>query len=158
MRTISEEEIRSLKGATDASYKLGGGVTDFPLLTRVNVSTLSKYASFNDENSEALIPIDVAVEADRRAKSPVIVGAMARKLGYRLVVDDERQPEARPIDESDMMDLMSEFADVIKVVQEAKQTGTLGTAAVTKRITKEVHELIRELKELMVNAPQRPDR
>nr|WP_236775650.1 phage regulatory CII family protein [Agrobacterium tumefaciens] len=147
-----------MKGATDASYKLGGGVTDFPLLTRVNVSTLSKYASFNDENSEALIPIDVAVEADRRAKSPVIVGAMARKLGYRLVVDDERQPEARPIDESDMMDLMSEFADVIKVVQEAKQTGTLGTAAVTKRITKEVHELIRELKELMVNAPQRPDR
>lgn len=63
MRTISEEEIRSLKGATDASYKLGGGVTDFPLLTRVNVSTLSKYASFNEENGEALIPIDVAVEA-----------------------------------------------------------------------------------------------
>nr|WP_210271367.1 phage regulatory CII family protein [Rhizobium sp. RM] len=147
-----------MKGATEASYKLGGGVTDFPLLTRVNVSTLSKYASFNDENREALIPIDVAIESDRRAKSPVIVGAMARKLGFKLVVDDELQPEARPINEADMMDLMSEFADVIKVVQEAKITGTLGTAAVTKRITKEVHELIRELKELMVNAPQRPDR
>jgi len=133
-------------------------VTDFPLLTRVNVSTLSKYASFNDENREAVIPIDIAVEADRRAKSPVIVSAMARKLGYRLVVDDETRPEARPIDDSDMMDLVSEFADVIKVVQEAKQTGTLGTANATKRITKEVHELIRELKELMVNAPQRPER
>lgn len=158
MRTISDEEIRSLKGATEASYKLGGGVTDFPLLTRVNVSQLSKYASFNDENGDSLIPIDVAIEADRRAKSPVIVAAMARKLGFKLVVDDELQAEARPINESDMMDLMSEIADVIKVVHEAKASGTLGTAAVTKRITKEAHEVIRELKELMVNAPQRPDR
>jgi hypothetical protein len=158
VRTISDEEIRSLKGATDASYKLGGGVTDFPLLTRVNVSTLSKYASFNDENGDSLIPIDVAIEADRRAKSPVIVAAMARKLGFKLVVDDEAQAEARPINDSDLLDLMAEMNDVFTVVREAKATGTLGTAAVTKRISKEVHEAIRELKELMVNAPQRPDR
>lgn len=87
MRTISDEQIRSLKGATDASYRLGGGVSQFPLLTRVNVSTLSKYASFNDEHRECTIPVDVAVEADKRANSPVIVSAMAKVLGYRLVPD-----------------------------------------------------------------------
>lgn len=154
MRTISDEERRELKSATETSYKLGGGVTDFPHLTRVNVSTLSKYASFNDENQENFIPIDIAIEADRRAKSPIVVSAMARKLGYRLVVDDEVQQERRAINDADMMDLISEFADVIKVVQDAKANNTLGTAAVAKRITKEVHELIRELKELVVNAKE----
>lgn len=154
MRTISDEERRELKSATETSYKLGGGVTDFPHLTRVNVSTLSKYASFNDENQENFIPIDIAIEADRRAKSPIVVSAMARKLGYRLVVDDEVQQERRAICQSDSIDLMTEVMDVIRVVKEAEETGTLGTAAVAKRITKEAHEAIRELKELIFNAKQ----
>ena len=151
MRTISEEEIRSLKGTTEASYKLGGGVTDFPLLTRVNVSTLSKYASFNEENSEALIPVDVAIEADRRAKSPVIVGAMARALGFKLVIDDDHPHEARPVTETDAIDLMSEVMDVVRELQAAQVAGTIGTAAAKKRIGKEIHEAIRELKEMLVN-------
>ncbi|UXS34013.1 hypothetical protein FY152_17795 [Agrobacterium tumefaciens] len=151
MRTISEEEIRSLKGATDASYKLGGGVTNFPLLTRVTVSTLSNYASFNIENEETLIPVDVAIEADRRAKTPVIVAAMARTLGFKLVIDDDHPHEARPVTETDAIDLMSEVMDVVRELQAAQASGTLGTAAAKKRIGKEIHEAIRELKEMLVN-------
>ena len=151
MRTISEEERRGLKAATDASLKLGGGPTDFPLLTRVKVASLSRYASFNDENAEDFIPIDVAVEADRRAKSPVIVSAMARKLGYKLVVDDDAPIEARTITETDAIDLMSETMDVVRALQSAQGSGTLSSAAAKKAISKEIHEAIRELKEMLVN-------
>lgn len=151
MRTISEEERRGLKAATDASLKLGGGPTDFPLLTRVKVASLSRYASFNDENAEDFIPVDVAVEADRRAKSPVIVSAMARKLGYRLVVDEDAPVEARTITETDAIDLMSETMDVVRALQSAQATGTLSSAAAKKAISKEIHEAIRELKEMLVN-------
>lgn len=142
MRTISEVDIRAIKAATEAAYTLGGGVTAFPDLTRVNVSTLSKYASFNDEYRESVIPCDVAVEADRRAKSPVIVSAMARQLGFRLVPDEPNAPETGAPSENDALRVMSEASDVLKEIVRAREDGSVD-ALDRKRIAKELHELIR---------------
>jgi len=146
MRTISEMETRSIKAATDAAYMLGGGVTAFPDLTRVNVSTLSKYASFNDEYRESLIPCDIAIEADRRAQSPVILTAMARLLGYRLVRDDEAEAR-RPATLTDVMKTYSESADVIREANKALADGKVDDAD-RKAVLPEIDEAIRALQQL----------
>ncbi|MBK3745837.1 hypothetical protein G3A39_42530, partial [Paraburkholderia aspalathi] len=84
MRTISDIEQRTLKSATDGAYVLSGGISRVLDFTRVGTASLSKYASFNDEFRESFIPIDVAIEIDRRAKTPTIVKEMAALLGYEL--------------------------------------------------------------------------
>ncbi len=148
MRTISEEETRSLKGATEASYTLGGGVRCFELLTRVNASSLSKYSSFNDENATSLIPVDVAVEADRQAKSPVITAAMARLLGYRLVPDEADQVRG-PVTEQDAHNVLRESMDVSRAILDAlldKHVDSLER----KRIAKEAREAIRAIEQVLI--------
>lgn len=142
MRTISDEEIRSLKGATDAAYRLGGGVTSFELLTRCKVSTLSKYASLNSENETFLIPVDVAIEADRWAKSPVIVSAMARALGYRLVPADADEATPAALTERDAHDLLNDAMDVTRETLIAMEDGKTD-ALERKRIRTELMELVR---------------
>lgn len=156
MRTIIEEDIRGLKSATEDSYRLGGGVTGFANSTRVAVANLSKYASKNAENMDLLIPIDIAVEADRRAQSPVIVSAMAHLLGYRLVPDEEQLDDQRAINEADVSAFTKEFSDVLMLLAQARANGTLGTACVAKKLTIELHELGRELTELARNATVKP--
>ncbi|MGV1801544.1 phage regulatory CII family protein [Agrobacterium vitis] len=85
MWTISERDIKHIKGATEASYELGGGVTNFADLIGVGVSTLSNYASLGPDNAKKVIRVDIAIEADRRAGTPVIITEAARQLGYDLV-------------------------------------------------------------------------
>ena len=148
MRSISDIEIRSLKGATDAAFILGGGMTRFPLMTRVNVSTLSKYASFNAEHSEKLIPIDVAIEADRRAKSPVIVSAMAEVLGYRLERCEVRLSEHKSLSTADANALLKEAHDVWGLLIEAFEDGRID--ALEKKILRRgLRELIRAAEQLL---------
>ncbi len=146
MRTISEIETRSIKSATESSYLLGGGVTAFPDLTRVGVSTLSKYASFNDEFKENVIPCDVAIEADRRAKSPIIVAAMARLLGYRLVRDTEDAP-VRAATLDDVMTVFTEHADVLREARKALLDGKVDEAD-RKIVVPEIDEAMRALQHL----------
>ncbi|MBP1852140.1 phage regulatory CII family protein [Rhizobium halophytocola] len=141
MRTVSDIEIRSLKASTEAAYTLGGGVTAFPLMTRVNVSTLSKYASFNDEYAEKLIPIDVAIEADRRAKSPVILSAMAQVLSYQLVPLASRAQLAAELSESDALLIMDEATDLWRLARAAFADGRIDGF--------ERRELLRKLRQLM---------
>jgi hypothetical protein len=147
VRTISDVDIRSLKSATEASYTLGGGVTAFPDLTRVNVSTLSKYASFNDDLKESVIPCDVAVEADRRAKSPVITSAMARMLGYRLVPDSE-QPDAGPVTEMDAHRVLSESMDVSRAILDAVLDNRID-ALERKKIAAEARQAMRAIEQVL---------
>ncbi|TWF53243.1 phage regulatory CII family protein [Neorhizobium alkalisoli] len=150
IRSILAEDILSLKGITDACLKLGGGMTSFAKLTRVVVSQLSKYASTSEENFEQLIPVDIAVEADRRAGKPLIVEEMARQLGYRLELVDQPAAGRRKITDDDAMDLMKEAMDVIHALRTARADGKID-AADRKRITVEVRELQRELEELLTN-------
>nr|WP_245224205.1 phage regulatory CII family protein [Rhizobium halophytocola] len=130
-----------MKASTEAAYTLGGGVTAFPLMTRVNVSTLSKYASFNDEYAEKLIPIDVAIEADRRAKSPVILSAMAQVLSYQLVPLASRAQLAAELSESDALLIMDEATDLWRLARAAFADGRIDGF--------ERRELLRKLRQLM---------
>lgn len=95
IRSISDIERRALKGITAAALKFVG-LTAFQHLTRVKVSALSKYGSTGEEHQDDFMPIDVAVEADRACGEPLIVGEMARLLGYRLVKDDGSENSVSP--------------------------------------------------------------
>lgn len=94
LRGISAEEVRTIKKATEAAYRLAGGVSVVTTRTRASISQLSKYASTNAENAETLIPLDIAIEVDRAAGSPIILTAFGEILGFQLVM-------AAPADDSD---------------------------------------------------------
>ena len=85
MRSISDIGARALKAATAAAYEALGGVSLVSEILGIGISTLSKYASFNDEWRDNFIRIDLAVELDRRTEHPFILSTMARELGYELV-------------------------------------------------------------------------
>ncbi|WP_353844855.1 phage regulatory CII family protein [Rhizobium sp. CSW-27] len=157
LRSILDEDILSLKGATDACLKLGGGVTSFAQLTRVSVSVLSRYADCRncdpddrEGNFERLIPVDVAVEADRRAGKPLITEEMARQLGYRLEPALASAVPARRITDGDILDMMQEAADVVRELRAARADGRIDSAD-RKRVRTEIRELQRELEEILVN-------
>jgi hypothetical protein len=125
VRLISAELISSLKGATDACFRLGGGVTSFALLTRVGVSTLSKYASNGEDHEETLVPVDVAIEADQRAGTPVIVSEMARQLGFRLEPLERRAADADGLSEEDVLKIMDKAHDLFRLARLAFADGKL---------------------------------
>ncbi len=147
IRTISDEEIRTLKGETDSCYRLGGGVTGFEKLTRVTVGKLSEYASFDDKNKKRLIPVDVAIEADRRAKSPVVVKAMAHMLGWDLVPLG-KPLTAQPVTEADAHRVLKEMMDVGQAIIAARQDNHVDGLD-KKLIEKEVREAMRVLEQVL---------
>lgn len=131
-----------LKGATDACFRLGGGVTSFAFLTRVGVSTLSKYASNGEEHGESLIPVDVAVEADMRAGSPVIVSEMARQLGFRLEPLEAQIIVADMLSEKDVLAIMDHATGVWRLAREAYADGRLD-ALERREIAQQLRRIIR---------------
>ncbi|MBQ0707752.1 MULTISPECIES: phage regulatory CII family protein [Brucella/Ochrobactrum group] len=152
MRTISEQEQRSLKSATDGAYMLSGGISCIVPFTRVGVSTLSKYASFGEEHADSFMPIDVAVEVDRRAKTPTIIKAAAGLLGYELVPATSgamKAPDNVPLTEMDAHRVMSETMDVSKSIVTALEDGRID-AGEKREITKEVREAIRALEDVLL--------
>ena len=154
MRLISSELILNLKGATDACFRLGGGLTSFALLTRVGVSTLVKYAGRgerradgNHEHDTTMIPVDIAVEADMRAESPIIVTEMARQLGFRLEPLSEAAA-SRPLTVADAHRVLAESMDVAKAILDAYADGH-ADALEKKAIRKEAREAIRALEQVV---------
>lgn len=136
-----------LKGATEASFKLGGGLTSFALLARVGVSTLSKYASVSEEFRDNVIPIDIAVEADRRAGSPIIIGEAARQLGFDLV-PAANADTAKPVTEADAHRVLYEATDVSRAILDAMGDGKID-ALERKKIAQEAREAIRALERVL---------
>ncbi|TCN30311.1 hypothetical protein [Sinorhizobium americanum] len=141
MRTISEKECSNLKGATEAGLAVGGGMTSFIHFTRVGVANLSKYASPHDEQ---FMPIDIAVEADRRAGTPVILAEMARQLGYELVPIAKGDQDEAPhqLTDADIVDLLMETFDLVRAIRTAG--GRIDELS-RKRISKAAHKLKRLL-------------
>eukprot|EP01034_Spumella_vulgaris_P006273 gene6273-7990_t len=137
-----------LKGATEASFKLGGGLTSFALLARVGVSSLSKYASVSAEFRDNVIPVDIAVEADRRAGSPVIIGEAARQLGFGLE-PLAGQSAPKPVTEADAHRVLYEATDVSRAILDAMADGKVD-AMDRKNIAKEAREAIRALERILI--------
>ncbi|WP_457662851.1 phage regulatory CII family protein [Sinorhizobium medicae] len=144
----------SLKGATEASFKLGGGLTSFALLARVGVSTLSKYASVSPEFRENVVPVDIAVEADRRAGSPIIIGEAAKQLGFELV-PIAGQSAAKPVTEADAHRILKETMDVAQAIIAARADGKVDSLE-RKEISQEAREAIRALQTVLAGLGEEP--
>jgi hypothetical protein len=127
-RPVLDENLISIKGAIDASLRLGGGVTSFAKVIGYAVSTVSKWASLNRvmdgdrevlEYGEYVIPVDIAILADRRAQSPIIVSEAARQLGYRLEPLADELADGDQLSEDDILAIMDEATDVWKAARAA---------------------------------------
>ncbi len=149
MRTISEQEQRSLKSATDGAYALAGGISNILPFTRVGTSTLSKYASFNGEHHDSFMPIDVVIEVERKAQTPTIIRQAAALLGFDLVaVSSVHDGDVQAVTAMDAHRVMSETMDVSQAVLTALEDGRID-AGERKVIAKEVREAMRALQDLL---------
>ena len=125
---------------------MSGGISRIIDFTRVSTSQLSKYASFGEENADTFAPIDVAIEIDRAAKSPVIVKEMAGLLGYDLTPRLQLSSEVShgPVTLADGYRVLKETMDVVQALNDALSDGRID-AADAKKLEKELLEAIREL-------------
>lgn len=139
MRVISDRDLKKLKAATRFSVDGAGGSEEFQKATRVRQGQLSKYGLAGDEHMETFVPIDVAVEADLEAGSPIITEMMAKLQGYRLVRDEAEAPEAG-LTHRDISALNAEVGDVSRLAIEALDDGKVDA--------REKRDLMRELTDL----------
>lgn len=139
MRVISDRDLKKLKAATRFSVDGAGGSEEFQKATRVRQGQLSKYGLAGDEHMETFVPIDVAVEADLEAGSPIITEMMAKLQGYRLVRDEAGTPEAG-LTHRDISALNAEVGDVTRLAIEALDDGKVDA--------REKRDLMRELTDL----------
>lgn len=146
MRTISDKQGMTLKAAIRRSLDQAGGGDAFQHVTRVKANALSSYASANEEKGSTFMPVDVAVECDMEANSPIIVSAMAAMLGYKLVPCDEGRTVSNreSVTARDALRIAREAADVVRAIDEATQDDHID-ARERKDITGEIDELVKLL-------------
>jgi len=77
-----EMTVETIKTATKAAIAAIGGVDAAETITRVRRSVLSDYGN---RNSPHVVPVDVAIDLDRCAQTPLILQAMALAEGYTLL-------------------------------------------------------------------------
>lgn len=156
-RAITQDECNGLKAAFRQSLGLAGG-GQFEKRTRVRGGQLSKYGAPEDwatdpkERIGNFPGIDVAVECDREALSPNIVGAMAELLGFHLVpIHDEAPGATAPVDHRDALILANEAADAVRELTLALDDGRMDAAeklAVLKQLgelNRQTHNLIKRV-------------
>ncbi|SMD18581.1 phage regulatory CII family protein [Rhizobium sp. RU36D] len=149
MRQISEKQSAELKAVTRRGLDLAGGGGIACHSTRVNEGQLSKYASNGADNAMAFVPVDVAIELDMLAGSPVIVAHMAALLGFKLVpVRGADAGDGDALSHADALDVANETSDVVRVVTQVLASGHVDAAA-RQKITREADEAIRALKSLV---------
>lgn len=149
MRAYAGQIYRSLKTACELAYEQIGGVSMAYRMTRLKgTSTLTKYASRSEDDEESFMPIDIAIDLDRAAKSPIITGTMAAALGYRLVPDDGH--ERRAVTREDGTIITLEVMDVVRALHEAFSDNKID-AADRKALLKETTEAIVVLEQLRDN-------
>jgi hypothetical protein len=147
MRASTPDDRLALKAAVRRAAKLAGGAASVQHMTRASESDLSKYAS--SEHADRHCPIDVAIELDREAGSPVILAAMAQLVGYRLVAL-ERDGE----EEIDMRDLARIAVDASRVIEDvtrALENGDID-AAEDRQIAIDIETSVRDLRVLQDKA------
>ncbi|WP_421581111.1 phage regulatory CII family protein [Shinella sp. M31] len=144
MRTISDKQGLTLKAATRRSLDQAGGGDAFQHVTRVKANALSSYASANDEKADKFIPVDVAVECDIEANSPIIASAMAAMLGFKLVPLDGSDDHRQPVSARDALKIAREASEVVRAIDEATQDDVID-ASERKDINREIDDLIKAL-------------
>lgn len=135
-RLATDAERRHLKAMTlQAVHSVGGGDA-FEPATRVKQGALSKYGS--NSFPEHFIPLDVALELDRLSGSPVLIGACARMLGYRLVPAGSSADDDLSL--ADAQSVAKETGDVVNLLLTLLTKGKPLDAADRRAVLKEVSE------------------
>lgn len=118
MRAITDKEGMMLKASFRRSLDQAGGGEAFQHTTRMKAANLSKCGSANEDNMDKFVGIDVAVECDREAGSPIIVGAMADLLGFKLVPVEQDAPAADGgmVTIKDALLVSNEAGDVVRAI------------------------------------------
>ena len=134
MRASSDHDRLALKAAVRLALKRVGGGDCFCHATRVGAPALSNYANANRDDSH--MPLDVALDLDRDAGAPIVVGALARLTGYRLV----------PLQAGDSKPGLDDIAII------ARETGDVVSALATALVdggvdSREAAEIHREIEE-----------
>ncbi|WP_223478723.1 phage regulatory CII family protein [Oricola indica] len=118
MRASSDHDRLALKAAVRLALKRVGGGDCFCHATRVGAPALSNYANANRDDSH--MPLDVALDLDRDAGAPIVVGALARLNGYRLV---PLQAAGSAPDLEDIATIARETGDVVSALATALVDG-----------------------------------
>ena len=147
-RLTTEEERRHLKTMTFMAVHSVGGGDAFEASTRVKQGVLSKYGS--KSYPETFIPLDIAVELDRLGQSPVLIGACAKMLGYRLVPCGADDP--LPLTLCDAKDVAKETSDVVNLLLVLLAGGKPLDEAGRRQIAKEVTEAKDKLNSILVKS------
>lgn len=146
MRSISDIGARALKAATAAAYEALGGVSLVSDILMIGISTLSKYASFNDEWRENFIRIDLAVELDRRTDHPFFLTTMARELGYQLVREVRIEQVSADLTPTGVLRLNRILDEVVHETERAMEDGYVDSAEkqiIRRKIAHAMQELAR---------------
>lgn len=143
MRVISDRQAMQLKAATRRAIDMAGGSDSFEHVTRVRQGQLSKYGLAGEEHAATFAPIDVALEADIEAGTPIITEMMAKLQGYRLVRDTADEPE-NGLTHRDISALNAELGDVSRLALEALEDGKVD-ARERKDLLAEIADLKRQI-------------
>jgi hypothetical protein len=143
-RLISDEELRRLKTITAQALKAVGGGDAFEASTRVKQAALSNYG--NNAVPDKFIPLDVAVELDRLAGAPLLLGAAARMLGFKL--EPIASTENAGISVADVRSVAKESGDVVNKLLELLATGKPLALADRQMLLKEITEAFGPLYQL----------
>ncbi len=145
-RLIEDGELRRLKTITAGALKAVGGGDAFEPSTRVRQAALSNYG--NLAVPEKFIPLDVAIELDRAATAPLLIGEAARMLGFRLEPIDGAA--ASGISVSDAQSVAKESGDVVNKLLEVLASGKPLAFADRQALLKEITEAFAPLYQLTV--------
>lgn len=135
-RLASDADRRALKSATDTALEQARGGSAFEPFTRVKKAALSKYASPSEP--EHFMPLDVALELDRRNGAPLLTATLAGMLGYRLV--PAAQAEEDDLCLADAQAVAKETGDVVNLLLTLLASGKKLAAADRDMMLREVSE------------------
>jgi len=139
VRAISDKQALALKAATRRAVDMAGGSESFQYVTRVGQGQLSKYGLTGEDHQSSFMPIDIALEADLEAGSPVIIEKLAALMGYRLVRDDTAQ-EAKSLALADVARLSARVGAFAETAVDALDDGHVSAG--------EERDLLRELNKI----------
>lgn len=138
----------AIKSAVRRAILMAGGGESVQHSTRVKAAALCRYGLPGDEHADNHCPLDVALDLDLEAGTPVILSALAEAHGYKLEkIDPQASEDASWIERMGRMG--SHLGEIFTAIGDALKDGKIDRieAAVIVGIIDKTMDLLRALKE-----------
>lgn len=142
MRPTNEHQRNQLKNSWKHLLRLAGGGV-FESFTRVKGPALTKYGSIGHDELDHHVPIDVLLDAELQAGSPVITMLLADLQGYELGRRNGSNQQAT-IGIQAVHTVLSDAVRVVDEIQKAVADGLVNSAE-RAAIRAEIWRAIRDL-------------